>query len=81
MRRSLISGLVVALLSSAVVISTAHADDKLIRVGFNPGPYKEQFQIGEHTSELRHLVCRLLLEKKKILSYNYNVSLQLTHLN
>lgn len=46
MRRSLISGLVVALLSSAVVISTAHADDKLIRVGFNPGPYKEQFQKG-----------------------------------
>ena len=44
MRRSLISGLVVALLSSAVVISTAHADDKLIRGGFNPGPYKEQFQ-------------------------------------
>lgn len=46
MRTSLISGLIVALLSSAAVLSTAHADDKLIRVGFNPGPYKEQFQNG-----------------------------------
>lgn len=46
MRRSLISGWAVALLSSVSFIATAHADDKLIRVGFNPGPYKEQFQQG-----------------------------------
>jgi len=46
MRKSLTGGLIFTLLSSAVIFSTAQADDKKIRVGFNPGPYKEQFQKG-----------------------------------
>jgi len=46
MRKSLIGGLVLSLLSSSIIFSTAHADDKKIRIGFNPGPYKEQFQKG-----------------------------------
>jgi len=46
MCKSLIGGLVFTLLSSSVVFSVAHADDKKIRIGFNPGPYKEQFQKG-----------------------------------
>lgn len=41
MRRLLTTGLLFVLFSSV-----SHADDKLIRVGFNPGPYKEQFQQG-----------------------------------
>lgn len=46
MRKSLIGGLIFTLLSSSVIFSAAQADDKKIRVGFNPGPYKEQFQKG-----------------------------------
>lgn len=46
MRKSLIGGLIITLLSSSVVFSAAQADDKKIRIGFNPGPYKEQFQKG-----------------------------------
>jgi len=46
MRKSLIGGLVLSLLSSSIIFSTAHADDKKIRIGFNPGLYKEQFQKG-----------------------------------
>src|SRR5690242_21531267 len=39
-------------------------------------------QIGKHTSELQshvNLVCRLLLEKKKILYYNFFSSLPFTN--
>src|SRR5438309_9742323 len=35
----------------------------------------QQMRSEEHTSELQsqfHLVCRLLLEKKKIIAYHYN---------
>ncbi len=46
MRMTSMSKLVVALLSSAALFSAAQADDKLIRIGFNPGPYKDQFQQG-----------------------------------
>src|SRR5438552_8084522 len=52
----------------------AAVDPVLDRRGFGtladeevPGPFREQ--IGKHTSELQspdHLVCRLLLEKKKL---------------
>jgi D-methionine transport system substrate-binding protein len=47
MSKFVLQGIVFSLLSSAAVLATAHADDnKLIRVGFNPGPYKEQFEKG-----------------------------------
>lgn len=46
MRRIWINRVIVALLSSAALVSAARADSKLIRVGFNPGPYKEQFKEG-----------------------------------
>lgn len=46
MRKSLVGGLFFTLLASSFVFSSAHADDKKIRVGFNPGPYKEQFKKG-----------------------------------
>ncbi len=46
MRNPLLRGVIFAVLASATFFSAAHAEDKLIRVGFNPGPYKEQFQQG-----------------------------------
>lgn len=46
MRNPLLRGVILAVLASATFFSAAHAEDKLIRVGFNPGPYKEQFQQG-----------------------------------
>ncbi|MEQ4530663.1 MAG: methionine-binding protein, partial [Mixta sp.] len=43
MLKSIFQGTILTLLLSTV----AHADNnKIIRVGFNPGPYKEQFQKG-----------------------------------
>lgn len=46
MRTTLICGIILTALSASTLLSAAHAEDKLIRVGFNPGPYKEQFQQG-----------------------------------
>ncbi len=44
MNKSIIFGLVFAVLSSASCL--AMAQEHVIRVGFNPGPYKEQFEKG-----------------------------------
>lgn len=44
MKNAFINPLVLILLSSSAFY--AAAQDKLIRVGFNPGPYKEQFEKG-----------------------------------
>jgi len=44
MKKPVLLGVVVALLSTSSFL--ANAQDKLIRVGFNPGPYKEQFEKG-----------------------------------
>ncbi|WP_294912535.1 MetQ/NlpA family ABC transporter substrate-binding protein [Tatumella sp. UBA2305] len=46
MHRSLTNRLIVSLLASSALFSVAHADTKLIRVGFNPGPYKDEFREG-----------------------------------
>lgn len=46
MRKMLIGLSISAALSCVSIVSVVHADDKVIRVGFNPGPYKEQFQNG-----------------------------------
>lgn len=43
MKRVISASVVLALFSLA---ASAQAEEKLIRVGFNPGPYKEQFQQG-----------------------------------
>ncbi|MEM6049531.1 MetQ/NlpA family ABC transporter substrate-binding protein [Erwinia sp. P7711] len=47
MKKQLLPGMVLSLLSSFTLLAAAHADDnKVIRIGFNPGPYKEQFEKG-----------------------------------
>ena len=42
MNKPVVLGFVFALLSSSSFL--AAAQDNIIRVGFNPGPYKEQFE-------------------------------------
>ena len=44
MNKSVALGMTLALLSATSFY--AAADEHLIRVGFNPGPYKEQFEKG-----------------------------------
>lgn len=44
MKKTVIHAVILTLLSSSSFF--AAAQDKLIRVGFNPGPYKEQFEKG-----------------------------------
>lgn len=44
MKKHIYSGVILALLSASSFL--VHAQDKVIRVGFNPGPYKEQFEKG-----------------------------------
>ena len=47
MKKNLISAAVLTVLTSMAGINIAQAaEGKLIRVGFNPGPYKEQFEKG-----------------------------------
>ncbi len=42
MNKPVILGVIFAVLSTSS--SLALAENKIIRVGFNPGPYKEQFE-------------------------------------
>lgn len=44
MKKPIYLGVILALLSTSSFL--ANAQDKTIRVGFNPGPYKEQFEKG-----------------------------------
>src|SRR5262245_63081452 len=61
--------LAILLLLMAVAETRAQSDFKVTLLGTaSPSPRPTRFRSEEHTSELqslRHLVCRLLLEKKK----------------